>query len=72
MRTMARVFGDRAAATSARRSSGASASCRFVRRGKIERLPPPLSGWTAMRDLKPDAASETFREWWRRERGGGS
>ncbi|WP_428964818.1 lactate utilization protein B [Micromonospora fluostatini] len=26
-------------------------------------LPPPLSGWTASRDL-PDPPAETFREWW--------
>jgi len=27
------------------------------------RLPPPLSGWTASRDL-PEPPSETFRDWW--------
>ncbi|GAA3350998.1 LutB/LldF family L-lactate oxidation iron-sulfur protein [Amorphoplanes nipponensis] len=27
------------------------------------RLPPPLSGWTASRDL-PDPPPETFRDWW--------
>ncbi|SCF25822.1 lactate utilization protein B [Micromonospora mirobrigensis] len=26
-------------------------------------LPPPLSGWTASRDL-PDPPSQTFRDWW--------
>ncbi|WP_431729849.1 LutB/LldF family L-lactate oxidation iron-sulfur protein [Verrucosispora sp. TAA-831] len=26
-------------------------------------LPPPLSGWTASRDL-PEPPAETFREWW--------
>jgi L-lactate dehydrogenase complex protein LldF len=29
-----------------------------------KRLPPPLNGWTASRDLPP-APSETFRDWWR-------
>ncbi|MEV7623544.1 LutB/LldF family L-lactate oxidation iron-sulfur protein [Actinoplanes sp. NPDC089786] len=28
-----------------------------------KRLPPPLSGWTASRDL-PAPPSETFRDWW--------
>jgi iron-sulfur cluster protein len=39
------------------------------RRGRIERLPWPLSGWTDTRDL-PEPPKETFRDWWRRERGG--
>lgn len=37
------------------------------RRGSIRSLPPPLSRWTQSRDA-PLPASETFREWWRRER----
>jgi L-lactate dehydrogenase complex protein LldF len=28
-----------------------------------KRLPPPLNGWTAERDL-PEPPSETFRDWW--------
>ncbi|GLZ00143.1 lactate utilization protein B [Actinoplanes sp. NBRC 103695] len=28
-----------------------------------KRLPPPLSGWTASRDL-PEPPAETFRDWW--------
>ena len=40
------------------------------RGGTIRRLPPPLSGWTAARDL-PAPPAQTFREWWRRERGAG-
>jgi L-lactate dehydrogenase complex protein LldF len=39
------------------------------RRGRIGRLPWPLSGWTDTRDL-PEPPKETFRQWWRRERGG--
>ena len=37
------------------------------RSGTITRLPPPLSGWTAERDL-PRPPKETFRQWWARER----
>jgi L-lactate dehydrogenase complex protein LldF len=39
----------------------------FVRRGAIRRLPPPLSGWTRTRDLKPLPA-RSFRSWWDRRR----
>ncbi|MFD7657805.1 LutB/LldF family L-lactate oxidation iron-sulfur protein [Actinosynnema sp. NPDC059797] len=41
------------------------------RTGRISVLPPPLSAWTASRDL-PRPPKETFREWWQRERGGDS
>src|SRR5919106_753808 len=40
----------------------------LVRDGGIRRLPWPLSGWTATRDL-PAPPGESFRDWWRRERG---
>jgi L-lactate dehydrogenase complex protein LldF len=36
------------------------------RRGRIRRLPPPLSAWTAARDA-PRPPAQTFREWWRAE-----
>jgi L-lactate dehydrogenase complex protein LldF len=39
------------------------------RGGRIRRLPPPLSGWTAARDA-PSPPAQTFRQWWRAERGG--
>ncbi len=39
------------------------------RNGWIRRLPPPLTGWTQARDA-PVPPAETFRQWWRRERGG--
>ena len=39
----------------------------LVRRGRLP-LPPPLSGWTAARDV-PTPPTETFRQWWARERG---
>lgn len=35
----------------------------LVRGDAISFLPPPLGGWTAMRDLFP-VADQTFREWW--------
>ena len=38
------------------------------RGGRIRRLPPPLSAWTSARDA-PVPPPETFRDWWRRERG---
>jgi L-lactate dehydrogenase complex protein LldF len=40
----------------------------LVRGGRISRLPWPLSRWSETRDL-PAPPEETFREWWRRERG---
>ncbi|MDP9317480.1 MAG: LutB/LldF family L-lactate oxidation iron-sulfur protein [Actinomycetota bacterium] len=36
------------------------------RGGRIRRLPPPLSGWTAARDA-PAPPRQTFREWWAAE-----
>jgi L-lactate dehydrogenase complex protein LldF len=36
-------------------------------RARITSLPPPLSAWTASRDL-PAPPRETFREWWARTR----
>jgi L-lactate utilization protein LutB len=38
------------------------------RRGRIRRLPWPLSAWTGARDL-PTPPTQTFRQWWRAERG---
>jgi L-lactate dehydrogenase complex protein LldF len=67
MGSMARVFSDRARYEQAQKL-GRVGQWPFARRGKIERLPGPLSGWTAMRDLKP-MPRESFRDWWRRERG---
>ncbi|KJK12466.1 (4Fe-4S) protein [Terrabacter sp. 28] len=40
-----------------------------IRQGKpVLPLPPPLSGWTASRDV-PSPPAETFRDWWARTRG---
>jgi L-lactate dehydrogenase complex protein LldF len=38
------------------------------RGGRIRRLPPPLSAWTAARDA-PAPAAVSFRQWWRQEHG---
>ena len=38
------------------------------RQGRIRRLPPPLSAWTAARDA-PAPPAQTFREWWQHEHG---
>jgi len=38
------------------------------RGGRIRRLPPPLSAWTAARDA-PEPPRQTFRQWWRKEHG---
>jgi L-lactate dehydrogenase complex protein LldF len=36
----------------------------FLKDGVIDRLPGPLGGWTAMRDVFP-VAPRSFRDWWR-------
>jgi L-lactate dehydrogenase complex protein LldF len=69
MKAMYRAF------SSARAFERAQAAARIgskplARHGRIGRMPWPLSGWTDTRDL-PAPPAETFRDWWRRERGGG-
>jgi len=50
-------------------AQGASRLGRVLGRGgRIRRLPPPLSAWTAARDA-PEPPRQTFREWWRKEHG---
>ena len=68
MAALYRAFSSRRAYERAQRAARA-ASRPLARAGRIERLPWPMSGWTATRDLAQPPA-ETFREWWRRERGG--
>jgi L-lactate dehydrogenase complex protein LldF len=67
MKAMYRAFSSRRAFERAQRAARLG-SRPLGRRGRIERLPWPLSGWTATRDL-PAPPAETFRDWWRRERG---
>jgi len=61
MRTLARIFGSRRLYERAQR---------LARLGErpARHLPGPLARWTEMRDLRP-FPTETFREWWSRERG---
>jgi iron-sulfur cluster protein len=68
MRAMYRAFSSRRAFERAQRAAQLG-SRPLVRGGRIERLPWPLSGWSSTRDL-PEPPKETFRDWWRRERGG--
>ncbi|GHJ47165.1 iron-sulfur cluster-binding protein [Catellatospora sp. TT07R-123] len=57
---------------SPRRFAWAGRSARLgrllARRGRIRRLPPPLSAWTTARDA-PAPPAQTFRDWWRSNRG---
>jgi L-lactate dehydrogenase complex protein LldF len=56
MDALSRVFRSRGGYERAQRMARAG-------NGPIARLPGPLSGWTAMREL-PDVPRESFREWW--------
>jgi len=67
MKAMYRVFRSPAAYERAQRAARAGLRP-LARQGRIARLPWPLSGWSSTRDL-PEPPAETFREWWRRERG---
>jgi iron-sulfur cluster protein len=68
MHALHRTFSSRRAYERAQKAARIG-SRPLARRGRIERLPWPLSGWTATRDLAAPP-KETFRDWWRRERGG--
>ncbi len=63
MQALARVFADRRLYEAAQRA-GRLGQRPLIRRGKISRLPGPLGGWTAMRDLPP-VPRQSFRDWWR-------
>jgi L-lactate dehydrogenase complex protein LldF len=43
----------------------------LARSGSIHSLPGRLAGWTSARDLKP-VPEQSFRRWWRENRGAGS
>ncbi len=63
MKLMARVFKNRKRYERAQRWARMGQKL-LVKDGTISKLPGELSGWTAMRDLKP-IPGQTFREWWR-------
>ncbi|SHG57193.1 L-lactate dehydrogenase complex protein LldF [Fodinibius roseus] len=62
MRLMARAFKSRSRYERAQKMARVGQKF-FVKDGTISKLPGELSGWTAMRDLKP-IPNQTFREWW--------
>jgi L-lactate dehydrogenase complex protein LldF len=62
MQSMAWIFGDRSRYERAQRLAQRS-QWPLARHGSISWLPPPLSGWTAMRDA-PAVPEQTFRQWW--------
>jgi L-lactate dehydrogenase complex protein LldF len=63
MKMMARAFGSRQRYERGQRLARSGQKL-FVKDGMISKLPGQLSGWSAMRDLKP-IPNQTFREWWR-------
>jgi L-lactate dehydrogenase complex protein LldF len=65
-RALSWIFGSRRRLAPAARL-GRVGQWLLVREGRIMHLPPPLSGWTRSRDLRP-LAGETFRDWWARRR----
>ena len=66
MRAVGRVFASRRLYEAAQRA-GRVLQRVVVRRGRITRLPGPLAGWTAARDLRP-LPGESFRDWWKARR----
>ncbi len=66
MKAMYRAFASRRSFEAAQRAARLGRP--LARGGRITRLPWPMSGWTNTRDL-PEPPAETFRDWWRRERG---
>jgi iron-sulfur cluster protein len=68
MKGLYRAFASRRAFETAQRAARLGRP--LARGGRITRLPWPLSAWTDTRDL-PAPPAETFRDWWRRERGEG-
>jgi L-lactate dehydrogenase complex protein LldF len=69
MKTMSNAFADRERFEQAQRLARLG-QWPLARGGTIGRLPGRLAGWTMVRDLKP-IPDETFREWWKKNRGAG-
>jgi L-lactate dehydrogenase complex protein LldF len=67
MRGLARVFASRRAYETAQRAARRGQGP-FVSGGAVRRGPGPLGAWTAARDL-PAVAEQSFRDWWRAQRG---
>jgi hypothetical protein len=67
MRAMYRAFSTRAAFERAQKAARLGAKP-LARGGRIAHMPWPMSGWTMTRDLA-EPPKETFREWWKCERG---
>jgi L-lactate dehydrogenase complex protein LldF len=68
MRALAGVLANRRRYELAQRAARAG-TWPLSRDGRIERrLPGPLAGWTAVRDL-PAPPRQTFRQWWRERQG---
>jgi L-lactate dehydrogenase complex protein LldF len=70
MKALYRAFASRRSFEAAQRAARLG-SRPLARRGRVPRLPWPLSGWTETRDL-PEPPAQTFRDWWRSERGEGA
>jgi L-lactate dehydrogenase complex protein LldF len=62
MKWMAKIFQSRSKYEKAQKWARSGQKV-FVKDGVISNLPGQLSGWTAMRDIKP-VPNQTFREWW--------
>ncbi len=71
MQALGRVFANRRRYERAQRAAAAGARP-LSRDGRVEaRLPGPLADWLRYRDLRAPPA-QSFRDWWRAERGPGS
>jgi L-lactate dehydrogenase complex protein LldF len=67
MKAIYRAFSSRAAFERAQKAARLG-SWPLARGGRIEHMPWPMSAWTMTRDLA-QPPKETFRDWWKRERG---
>jgi L-lactate dehydrogenase complex protein LldF len=67
MQAMARTFSDPRLYEGAQRAALVG-QWPLARSGSIHRLPGRLAGWTSARDLKP-LPEQSFRRWWRENRG---